>query len=165
MPSCCILSYAFIAFIIIHQSRAFNNKFKEVSSKCVNTRIPSTIFSTAVSTPDDEGLRKKNEIRKKYNLPPLSKEEYDDLQQQVNMIQAEQEEALQRMAISKEDDKPRNNFFENVMGKSRSNKCESNYDCVNPNEICCDLLIKKVCCSSGIGVKRKLALVKVTARS
>ena len=83
----------------------------------------------------------------------------------MNVLQAEQEEALQRMAMNKEDDKSRNNFFENVMGKSRSNTCESNYDCVNPNEVCCDLLSKKVCCSSGIGVKRKLALVEVTARS
>ena len=87
----CYIFFALIAFIVVHQSTAFNNSFQ--GNKCIESRITSTIFSTAVSTPDDEGLRKKNEIRKKYNLPPLSKEEYDNIQKQVNVLQAEQEEA------------------------------------------------------------------------
>ena len=185
-----ILSYTIIV-ILTHQAKGFVHSFQGQNKKCPSTSISnnnknnrislsSSLFSTVSSSSnnnddndndDNKALKKKNEIRKKYNLEPISKEEYNDIQEQVNVLKAEQEVARELLLNNNDMDNKKstnNNFFQNIIGGSSrysnksNNACESNYDCINPNEVCCDLLIKKVCCSFGIGAK-KLALVRVTA--
>ena len=53
----------------------------------------------------------------------------------------------------------------NMLKSKRRHVYESNYNCENPNEVYYDLIVKKIYCSSGIGVQKKLALVRVLARS
>ena len=53
----------------------------------------------------------------------------------------------------------------NMLKSKRRHMCESNYNCENPNEACYNLIVKKICCSSHIGFRKKLALVRVLARS
>lgn len=99
-------------------------------------------------------LEKKNDIRKKFGLSPLTPEEYAKLQEQVQQLDETQQQrsaaAAAEMAAKKKKEE-QGGFFKKIFGNVLDDTCESNFDCQHP-EVCCDFGFKKMCCSSGMRV-------------
>eukprot|EP00555_Chaetoceros_dichaeta_P012094 CAMPEP_0198259712 /NCGR_PEP_ID=MMETSP1447-20131203/8827_1 /TAXON_ID=420782 /ORGANISM="Chaetoceros dichaeta, Strain CCMP1751" /LENGTH=531 /DNA_ID=CAMNT_0043947163 /DNA_START=72 /DNA_END=1667 /DNA_ORIENTATION=+ len=98
-------------------------------------------------------FERKNTYRRKYGLKPITPDEYIKIEVEVEAlasVQREKESAAMAAAeLAKP--KPKNKFFGNLFGGILQDTCESNWDCQRP-EVCCDLLVKKMCCSSGTKV-------------
>ena len=125
----------------------------------------SLLFSSAA---DDEFLKhplfdqdafdKKNASRKKFGVPPLTPDEFVQIQAEIkemesaqaNKQQRQQEEAAAAAQVAKRKES-RSNLLNKMFGNVLQDTCESNYDCERP-EVCCDLGFKKMCCSSGARV-------------
>jgi len=103
---------------------------------------------------DLEAFENKNKSRQNFGLPPLSEEEFLQLESKVEQMNTKQQQkaAAAAAATAKVTKKKQPNMFEKMMGQASKNvagtPCESNYDCQRP-EVCCDFLIAKRCCSSG----------------
>ena len=104
---------------------------------------------------DYEAYRKKNQTRKKYNLPPLSEEEFLEIENQVRQLEVQQKSRQQEQQAASElaqkKKKKKNDFLARMTGGVLEDSCESNFDCERPM-VCCDFLLKKVCCASGMKV-------------
>lgn len=137
-----------------------NTNFSRKSSRL-------TMTSTSASTSDSgenfdyDAFQKKNATRKKFGLPPLSEEEFEKVQaevQRLDMQQRQRQQQAQRAAaaeLAQEKEKKRSNFLADMMGDVLTDTCESNFDCERP-QVCCDFLVKKVCCDSGMRVLNRL---------
>ena len=104
---------------------------------------------------DEAAFNKKNVSRKKFGLPPMSVAEFQELEAQVRQMEAEQKAKAAQVAAATaqlaESKKEKKNVLSSLFGSILQDTCESNYDCERP-EVCCDLGIKKMCCSSGMQV-------------
>jgi len=103
------------------------------------------VATTSSKAFNQKSFEQKNIYRKKYGLKPLTPEEFLDVEAKTRIL--EQETQLRReqlTAASKQNQPRKKGLFSNLF----SDTCESNWDCQRP-EVCCDLLVKKMCCSSG----------------
>mmetsp|Transcript_28127 Transcript_28127/g.81313 ORF Transcript_28127/g.81313 Transcript_28127/m.81313 type:complete len:510 (-) Transcript_28127:153-1682(-) len=104
---------------------------------------------------DEAAFNKKNVSRKKYGLPPMSVAEFQELQAQVRQMEVDQKAKAAQMAAAAaqlaESKKEKKSVLSSLFGSILQDTCESNYDCERP-EVCCDLGVKKMCCSSGMHV-------------
>jgi hypothetical protein len=102
-----------------------------------------------------DALEKKNSVRRKFGLKPLSMEEYLELQDQVAELDSMQKEKAAAAAVeldrAKQQKDSSGGFFDELFGNAMKDTCESNYDCDYP-EVCCDFRFKKMCCSSGMRI-------------
>eukprot|EP00559_Dactyliosolen_fragilissimus_P006327 CAMPEP_0184855350 /NCGR_PEP_ID=MMETSP0580-20130426/631_1 /TAXON_ID=1118495 /ORGANISM="Dactyliosolen fragilissimus" /LENGTH=416 /DNA_ID=CAMNT_0027349847 /DNA_START=143 /DNA_END=1394 /DNA_ORIENTATION=+ len=100
---------------------------------------------------DKEAFESKNASRKKFGLPPLTPDEFVEIQSQVQAMDAMQrQKAASSSAAEMAKPKSKGNFL-SKLGNAFESTCESNFDCERP-EICCDFGFKKMCCRSGVGV-------------
>ena len=119
--------------------------------------------ATATDSPsfNQESYQKKNTYRKKYGLKPLTPDEFIEIEQKTRLL--EQETKLRREQLARASTKKKKGLFSSIF----ENTCESNFDCERP-EVCCDLIVKKICCSTGVKVHNRIpgqpALVPVPAR-
>jgi len=102
---------------------------------------------------DQEAFDRKNASRKKFGVPPLTPDEYVEIQAQVRDMEmaAAQRQKTATTTVKPKKQKGNNNLFGKMFGNILQDTCESNFDCERP-EICCDLGFKKMCCSSGMRV-------------
>lgn len=140
------------------RSVLFNNDKKDKGRGLASTS-PSTstqLSASSDSTSADYGdeLERKNAARKKFNLPPLTPEEFAELQEQVSQLDAQQQQraasAAAEMAAKKKKEEG-GGLFKKLFGNALEDTCESNYDCQHP-EVCCDFGFKKMCCTSGMRI-------------
>jgi hypothetical protein len=103
-------------------------------------------------------LEKKNMSRKKFGLKPIEMEEFLEIEKQVEELVMQQQKksaaaAAEAMELqrAKQQKQNRGGFLGKLFGDSLKDTCESNYDCQRP-EVCCDFLVKKMCCSSGLHI-------------
>lgn len=117
-----------------------------------------------------ESFEQRNTYRKKYGLKPLTPDEFIEIEQKTRLLEQEtklkREQLTQAAAATANKQKQRNR--KGLFSSLFENTCESNFDCERP-EVCCDLIVKKVCCSTGVkvhsnGVMGQRALVPVPAR-
>lgn len=103
---------------------------------------------------DKEAFDRKNASRKKFGVPPLTPDEYVQIQAEVKAMEVAQRQksigstATTEIAKSKES---KGNILGKLLGNMLKDTCESNFDCERP-EVCCDLGFKKMCCSSGMRI-------------
>lgn len=109
---------------------------------------------------DKMAFEKRNSARKKFGVPPLTPEQFLEVNAQIRQMEIFQEQkAEERMAIAaaaalaskKRQQKEKRNFLKKMMGGALEDTCQSNFDCERP-QVCCDLGFKKMCCSSGMGI-------------
>merc|ERR1711933_360256 len=104
----------------------------------------------------DDPLERKNALRRKYGLKPITREEFFEIEEKVRNLSDETlqtwaEENSSRERNSQLSKSESGNVFSDVLNGIFCSTCQSNFDCERP-EVCCDLIFKKVCCSSGEGV-------------
>lgn len=124
---------------------------------------PSSLFAASdgdYSHPlfDQEAFEKKNASRKKFGVPPLTPDEFVQIQAQVKEMESAQQEKQKTLSGSSSSSteiakskESKGNILNRMFGNILQNTCETNYDCERP-EVCCDLGFKKMCCSSGMRV-------------
>jgi len=103
---------------------------------------------------DAKAFAKKNAVRKKFGLQPLTPEEFLKIEIENKALEIAQEEKAASASAAAEmtQSKPKKgNFMNKLFGNVLKDTCESNWDCNRP-ELCCDFGFKKMCCSSGQGV-------------
>mmetsp|Transcript_17517 Transcript_17517/g.49489 ORF Transcript_17517/g.49489 Transcript_17517/m.49489 type:complete len:414 (-) Transcript_17517:164-1405(-) len=108
-------------------------------------------------TIDWNAYEQKNKYRKKFNLKPLSIDEFLDMEKQITeyslqqqLVQQKQKQKQKQQLQQKEETpKKSNNFLKELFGIQDT--CETNYDCERP-EVCCDFKIKKICCTNGLRI-------------
>jgi len=154
---------------------AINNEAQGIPVLGVEGGVHSTFYSissqtatTADSSFNKESFEQRNSYRKKYGLKPLTPDEFIEIEQKTRLLEQEtklRKEQLTRAAV-KRPNKKKGGLFSNLF----EDTCESNFDCERP-EVCCDLIVKKICCSTGVkinnmipGQQRQPALVPVPAR-
>lgn len=105
---------------------------------------------------DEQAFRKKNASRKRFNLPPITPDEFIKIEIQTKALESEQQKKASDISAARAAEmaqsKPKkqsvmDRLFSNVL----QDTCESNYDCERP-QVCCDFGFKKQCCRSGMGV-------------
>jgi hypothetical protein len=143
----------------------------EKSSPLLAAASPGSSGSSS-NDPATAALEKKNELRKKFGLAPLTPEEFAELQEQVRLMDAtlevkqQQRSAATAAEMAAKKKKKEGGFFKKIFGDAMEDTCESNYDCQRP-EVCCDFVFKKMCCSSGVRIPQsqqgQLALIPVIA--
>lgn len=103
----------------------------------------------------NSGLEKKNFLRKKFGLKPLTMDEFVELEGKVAEMELEQKNKAAAAAIELERVKQQKDngggIFAKLFGNVLKDTCETNYDCESP-EVCCNFGFKKMCCSSGMRV-------------
>jgi Uncharacterized conserved protein (DUF2358) len=103
---------------------------------------------------DQDAWHQKNKARAKFGLKPLTKQEFLEIEAQVQLLKMQHEAADAAAAAAAaasehgDEDAGRLGFFERLFGTVLEDTCESNLDCERP-QICCDFGFKKMCCSSG----------------
>eukprot|EP00567_Pseudictyota_dubia_P015502 CAMPEP_0197446942 /NCGR_PEP_ID=MMETSP1175-20131217/11733_1 /TAXON_ID=1003142 /ORGANISM="Triceratium dubium, Strain CCMP147" /LENGTH=432 /DNA_ID=CAMNT_0042978119 /DNA_START=122 /DNA_END=1420 /DNA_ORIENTATION=+ len=107
------------------------------------------------STFDQAAYERKNESRMKFGLPPISVQEFEEIQAQVRQMELAQRRKAaasvsQAAELTNEKEKKKG-LLSKMFGGILEDTCESNWDCERP-EVCCDLGFKKMCCSSGVKV-------------
>jgi len=152
-----------------------------ITSRSSSKRPQTTLFSSSLDSNVDEGdfasdkhqskvidedaLVKKNESRRKFGLPNLTPDEFLEFQTQVDAIAIVQKEkasaaakaaALQvaqteANALAEASRFKGSEFISKLFGNAIASTCESNDDCERP-EVCCNLIVKKTCCRTGLGV-------------
>jgi len=102
---------------------------------------------------DEVALERKNATRRKFGLKPITPDEFTRIKGQVEEMESTQREkaSAAQSAAEMTKSKQKNNLFGNLFGGILEDTCESNWDCERP-EVCCDLGIKKMCCSSGMRI-------------
>lgn len=126
----------------------------------------------ASSSFNEESFEQRNSYRKKYGLKPLTPDEFLEIEHKTRLLEQETQlrrEQLLSKAAAEQQQKSRakkGGLFSNLF----EDTCESNFDCERP-EVCCDLIVKKMCCSSGVkisnmmpGQQRQPMLIPVPAR-
>jgi len=105
---------------------------------------------------DRDALQRKNASRIKFGMPPLTPEEFIKIEEEVRAMDiinkkkaAYLAEKLAQQTAEKK--KKEDSFLSNIFGGVFKNGCESNFDCERP-QVCCDVGIKKICCSNGLGI-------------
>jgi hypothetical protein len=122
----------------------------------------SSLFSTSTTTPngddqdqplfDQEAFDNKNKSRLRFGLPPITPDEFVRIEAETRALEsAQRQKAATISANEMAKPKPKGNMMGKLFGNLLENSCESNYDCEQP-EVCCDLGIKKICCSSGMRI-------------
>jgi len=117
-----------------------------------------------------ESFDQRNSYRKKYGLKPLTPEEFADVEAKTRILEQETElrrEQLSAAQQAKQNQRNKKGLFSDLF----TDTCESNFDCQRP-EVCCDFIVKKICCASGLkvanygpgDVRGNPALVPVPAR-
>lgn len=140
---------------------AFKNNFQMSMSSSDN--------SSDISSEDAAEFDRKNLARKKFGLPPITIDEFLKLQAEVSQQREAVQESLRKQQLAKqmeeEKKKKEGNIFTKMFEKATKDECESNWDCERPL-VCCDLIVKKMCCNSGMKVNNfgpgDLAEVRVT---
>jgi len=106
---------------------------------------------------DIDAYQKRNQIRSKFGLKPLSEEEFAVLQDEVKIIEQEQivkfdaskQERVEQQKIStNKSQASRRNVFGNFFSTGSRPSCQTNDDCQEP-DVCCDMVFGKVCCYGG----------------
>ena len=117
------------------------------------TQLNSMDLDRSSSMEFNDALEKKNLLRKKFGLDPLTPEEFMDLQKQVAELDVQQQQRAATSAadMAKRKKEEEGGLFKKLFGKALENTCEDNYDCERP-EVCCDFGFKKMCCTSGMRV-------------
>jgi hypothetical protein len=152
----------------------FSTDHDKSSSSPRAAASPASSAGSSSTDPTTAALEKKNEVRKKFGLAPLTPDEFAELQEQVRLLDAEQQQqrsaaaaAAAEMAAKKK--KEDGGFFKKIFGDALEDTCDSNYDCQRP-EVCCDFVFKKMCCTSGMRIldgpqsrKGQYALIPVVA--
>jgi len=105
---------------------------------------------------DEDKFEAKNASRKRFGLGPITPEEFMKIEAQVRDLDNKMKEkaaALSASAaeISEREEKRAGNIFSKMLGSVFDDTCNSNWDCERP-KVCCDLVVKRVCCSSGMGI-------------
>lgn len=107
---------------------------------------------------DEEAYDRKNKSRMKFGLPPLSVQEFEEVQAQVRQMEiAQRQKAAAKAAASASaaelanEKQKKKGLLSKVFASIMEDTCESNWDCERP-QVCCDLGFKKMCCSSGMKV-------------
>jgi len=127
---------------------------------------------------DLEAFQRKNKSRMRFGAPPLTPEEFVRIQEEVRAMDAVNKkkaaylgEQIKERAAAANQKKKQESFLSNLFGGALKNGCESNFDCERP-EVCCDIGLKKVCCSDGLGIvegipveKYQRALLKVPMKN
>jgi len=133
-----------------------------VSAPLANTVHLSSSNAEATGF-DMDAFNTRNNYRKKFGLPPLTPEEFKEVEAQVQILAKETQAKREALAQTAQQ-RQRKGIFSGIL----SDSCETNFDCERP-EVCCDFIFKKVCCASGIGVvngspsELRRAKVQVTA--
>lgn len=122
------------------------------------TSNPTSLFSSnaAMTTDsnsdfDREAFEQKNKARQKFGLDPLTPEEFQEIEAQVQQLAKSQQQKQQATSTTAIPEKKEANIFEKMLGNVLEDTCESNFDCQRP-QVCCDFGFKKMCCSSGMFV-------------
>lgn len=108
---------------------------------------------TQTNSFDTDAFDRKNLTRKKFGLPPLTPEEFEEVLVETQVIETQQKlkqshAAAAALEQSKKNEK-KSNFFTKLLDDALSDySCKSNYDCERPM-VCCDFKFKKICCASG----------------
>ncbi|KAL7552002.1 hypothetical protein ACHAWF_017480 [Thalassiosira exigua] len=105
---------------------------------------------------DRDALQRKNASRRKFGMPPLTPEEFVAVEEEVRAMDALNKKKAAYLAeqIAQQSEQRRNKkdgFLDSIFGGALKNGCESNFDCERP-QVCCDIGIKKICCSNGLGI-------------
>lgn len=108
--------------------------------------------SDAGSDFDMASFEKKNDTRRKYGLAPLTPDEFNKIEAEVQKLAARTRKTAELAAaeLSRKELAKREkvNVFGKMFSGLRKDECESNYDCERP-QVCCDFIVKKMCCASG----------------
>lgn len=100
-----------------------------------------------------EEFERKNTARVKFGLKPITVQQFLDIQSEVNAMEQElvfKEREL--MAIREEQERQSNSLgkiAKNIFQNALEDTCLTNFDCESP-KVCCDLGVKKMCCSNGM---------------
>jgi hypothetical protein len=108
---------------------------------------------------DQEGFEAKNKSRMRFGLPPITVQEFEDIQAKVREMEVAQRkkaETIQRQKAAASasaaelanEKQKKQGLLSKMFGGIMEDTCESNWDCERP-QVCCDLGFKKMCCSSG----------------
>jgi len=143
------------------------------------TSSSSSLFASDDSTADEqssdnfdyEAYESKNASRKKFGLKPLSPEEFETLQDEIQTLDQKQRQRAASLSASaaeySQSQPKKENFVQKLFGNALKDTCESNYDCNRP-QVCCDFGFTKKCCTSGMRItdnpytaQRRLAEVPV----
>lgn len=120
----------------------------------ITTLMPMTSNLPSYSRENSSDLEfeRKNASRAKFGLKPITREEFDKIEEQVraqsDLVAGNYRSAAELRAEKKEKEY---GFLGKLFGDSLPDTCESNADCDRPT-ICCDLIVKKVCCATGVKI-------------
>lgn len=138
------------------QSRRSTSLFSNSNEKAMP--LPTDASSpNAEHVPYDlDSLQRKNASRQRFGMPPMTPEEFVRIEEEVRAMDATNkkkatylaEQIAQQSAKNKKKD---DSFLNKIFGGALKNGCESNFDCERP-QVCCDVGIKKICCSNGLGI-------------
>jgi hypothetical protein len=113
-----------------------------------------------------QALERKNASRQKFGLEPMTAPQFLEMQsqiaemeqEQVSKIQQQQQQNLSRASSSSPVETLKQLFQSTLL----EDTCYSSFDCESP-KVCCDLGLKKMCCSNGLlEVRHEYILVPVT---
>lgn len=112
---------------------------------------------------DLEAFQKKNKSRVRFGAPPLTPEEFVKIDEEVRAMDRVNKKKAAYLAEqfreqTKKAKKPES-FLSNLFGGALKNGCESNFDCERP-QVCCEVLMKKYCCSDGLGIVEGIPVEK-----
>jgi len=110
---------------------------------------------------DDDAVQAfiaKNKARASFGLPALSRDEFDEVNEQVNRLSENNAQRATRNGEAVRERKTGgmmgmlDNFVKDVMKDVNAPEtCESSWDCEAPKN-CCDFGVAKICCYAGLGV-------------
>jgi len=111
---------------------------------------------------DDDAVQAfiaKNKARASFGLPALSRDEFDEVNEQVNRLSENNANRATRNGEAVRERKNAggmmgmlDNFMKDVMKDVNAPEtCESSWDCEAPKN-CCDFGVAKICCYAGLGV-------------
>lgn len=134
----------------VHQFGSMDNKESYVGA------LSSLSETSRSASSNDDAFESKNMSRKKFGLPPLSREEFEALEalvkEQSASVKESQKQLAAQSAREKEMKKRKDgSFFRNAL----KDECVENWDCERPY-VCCDLIFKKICCNSGVGIPSRI---------
>jgi len=119
--------------------------------------MASNLSSSSGEENSDQEFERKNASRVKFGLKPITREAFNEIE---NTVRAQADAVLQNYRTpaelrAKKQEKDYG-FFGKLFGESLPDTCITNDDCERPN-VCCDLIVKKICCSSGATISTGLS--------
>jgi len=119
-------------------------------------RLPNvSAMSSDATIPYDLGaFQRKNASRKRFGAPPITPDEFIKIEEEVRAMDAINKKKAAYITEQTAQQKPKKkeeSFVNSIFGGVLKNGCESNFDCNRP-QVCCDVGVKKICCSSGLGI-------------